>query len=418
MNLAQVFDVEDREPAWYFHGRDEVLASFDRLCKRALGGRSGTTFLIQGAPGAGKTALIHQLCLSCQDWKIVHIKPLMLGTPSELAEKAGLIVPLRETQSREVGMDAKALGSFGASRTTTRSREYAGASTLQVLTDLAHDAAGVLLVLDEAQNVTRLRRAPPLGPRAEDTLDAIHNGELGMPAILLAGGLGQTREVFNQLGIARFQRNSLVNLGRLSIEYEHSVIRDWLIESGRAKGDVTPWINTISKETYGWPQHIINYAEPAAQVIQQNDGLLTAEGLKTVLEFGRDGKMEYYSNRTAGIDLPDQFLLGAWVVWQGRGVTASRDTIVRILDTRKRATGETAISVLDSAIARGVLAETDGGLHIPIPSMETWLAERFHRFVRSQPEVAAEFNAGLASVLPKRQLSTGDKHSDTASSES
>ena len=48
----------DRGPAKYFHGRKQILNDFNELIARANLTDSGTTFLIQGAPGAGKTALL------------------------------------------------------------------------------------------------------------------------------------------------------------------------------------------------------------------------------------------------------------------------------------------------------------------------------------------------------------------------
>ena len=50
----------DRGPAKYFHGRKQILHDFNELVERATQADSGTTFLIQGAPGAGKTALLYE----------------------------------------------------------------------------------------------------------------------------------------------------------------------------------------------------------------------------------------------------------------------------------------------------------------------------------------------------------------------
>ncbi len=50
----------DRGPAKYFHGRKQVLSDFNELMERAVQAKSGTTFLIQGAPGAGKSALLEE----------------------------------------------------------------------------------------------------------------------------------------------------------------------------------------------------------------------------------------------------------------------------------------------------------------------------------------------------------------------
>ena len=53
-------DIEDRGPARYFHGRGEILGSFMRQLRRAKATNGGTIILVQGPPGAGKTALLEE----------------------------------------------------------------------------------------------------------------------------------------------------------------------------------------------------------------------------------------------------------------------------------------------------------------------------------------------------------------------
>ncbi len=48
----------ERGEARYFHGRTKILDDFKKLLGRAKEGNSGTSFLIQAAPGAGKTVLL------------------------------------------------------------------------------------------------------------------------------------------------------------------------------------------------------------------------------------------------------------------------------------------------------------------------------------------------------------------------
>ena len=76
----------DRGPAKYFHGRKRILHDFKELLVRAEQTKSGTTFLIQGAPGAGKTALLHEcekLARSAK-WKTTNIDPTALWEPEIL----------------------------------------------------------------------------------------------------------------------------------------------------------------------------------------------------------------------------------------------------------------------------------------------------------------------------------------------
>ena len=58
---------DDRGRALHFHGRDKIIAAFDKRCRICEVQQDGTTFLIQGAPGAGKTALLDVLMRRAKD---------------------------------------------------------------------------------------------------------------------------------------------------------------------------------------------------------------------------------------------------------------------------------------------------------------------------------------------------------------
>jgi len=55
--------IGDRGHARYFHGRKTILADFSNILHLAVHKdyeHNGTIFLIQGAPGVGKTALLYK----------------------------------------------------------------------------------------------------------------------------------------------------------------------------------------------------------------------------------------------------------------------------------------------------------------------------------------------------------------------
>ncbi len=108
-------------------------------------------------------------------------------------------------------------------------------------------------MLDEAQYLINLKETPTEKNRARDTLDVIHNGDVGKPVMLLTAGLGTTQSAFRKLRISRFVKDCPVGLGVLGKESERKVIRDWLMKEGVAKVNPAPWINAIAKETHGWP---------------------------------------------------------------------------------------------------------------------------------------------------------------------
>ena len=383
-------DADDRGPAKYFHGRVQIRSSFDRRLKQASESCGGTTFLIQGAPGAGKSALLDVLSKQAQasKWHTVNIDAQALHDPVYMAQQLGVKSP--QQKQRYVEADARLL------KTGRISTEPGILSVRQVLHDARKSKRGLLLVFDEAQTISY----EPETARIIQTLNAIHNGQIGRPVILLVGGLGLTGVAFGQLGISRFRSNCLFTLGRLSPEPERAVVRDWLEKGGGAQEDVTPWINAITQETDGWPQHIVSFAQPAAQVIRRHKGQMTTEGLTEVLQFGRGLKEEYYYQRSREISSEDLALLGAYIQFRGRRVRWNRRELIEVLDIVKRVEGKTAGGVLDTMLAKGVLAGDNEEYHIPIPSMEDWLERRFHRYISERPETGQALTTELKALLP------------------
>lgn len=115
--------------------------------------------------------------------------------------------------------------------------------------------------------------------------------------ILLAAGLGRTVKPFGSFKISRFAQKYFVELGALSEESERSVIRDWLKKEGGAKEDLSGWIDAITRETHGWPHHILSYCQPAAAQLKKDGGSMTADRLEAALEVDREGRRAYYDER-------------------------------------------------------------------------------------------------------------------------
>ena len=324
-----------------------ALHSIGRLSDRPVRACGGTSFLIQGAPGAGKSALLDVLSKQAQasKWHTVNIDAQALHDPVFMAQQLGVKSP--QQIQRYVEADARLL------KTGRINTEPGALSVRQVLKNAHESKRGLVLVFDEAQTIGY----EPERPRIVQTLNAIHNGQIGRPVILLVGGLGLTKAAFGQLGISRFQGNCLVNLGRLSPEPERAVVRDWLEKGGGAQEDVTPWINAITQETDGWPQHIVSFAQPAAQVIRRHNGQMTTEGLTAVLRIRTwTSRKNITTSEVAEISSEDLAVLGAYIQYRGRRVRWYRRELVKVLDILERVEGETAADVVDTMLAKGVLA--------------------------------------------------------------
>ncbi len=242
----------DRGPAKYFHGRKEILTNFNELIEKSVQAKSGTIFLIQGAPGAGKSALMYECERQAIDsgWKAVRMSARAFWDPDKLRRILGLgKIPIIIGGAAEISVGPFAKGGITVGK--------ASPETVDILKSVKQP---LLLKLDEAQTLGTTNTPPPdQAGTVTETLNEIHNGELNWPVILVAAGLETTAKAFASLGISRFSGKYFVELGTLEKESEHAVIHDWLTKEGGAKGDPAEWIDVIAQETHGWPQHILSY---------------------------------------------------------------------------------------------------------------------------------------------------------------
>ena len=367
-SLSSTF-VFDRGPAKYFHGRKQILHDFKELLKYSTQNNRGTTFLIQGAPGAGKTALLHECGKMAEKrkWKTVDVNPRALWNADELRHSLSLgNIPEVKEAAAQVGA-----GPFVQADVKS---ELPRRTTLEIL---RNGRGPLLLRLDEAQMLaTTVHPLPPdpLGI-ATGLLKAIHNGELKRPVILLVGGLGTTSDSFRGLGISRFSSECFVELGSLSKEAEQAVLRDWLTKDGGAKGDPTAWIDAIAQETHGWPQHILSYVKPALNQLRTDKRVMTTEGLNAVLEAGRVGRAAYYKQKILFFRGDQIRRLTQSVAETAPGEPVEYKDIVSSLMTEYESSE--AKQLFHHFLEKGILAKCGLGYAVPIPSMHTWLVDEF-----------------------------------------
>ena len=357
---------------------------------------NGTTSLIQGAPGVGKTALVYECKKHALEggWDVASITPPALWDSNELLYALGRGSRLRLTgESGKVGVDA--VLKIGA-----ESDFAVNQKNPTVLEVLRGGKKPLLLALDEAQALGT-KDIPPSNQVSvvNSVLNSIHNGDLDRPVILLAAGLGTTLKSFETLGISRFAVNCFVVLRALDKGSERAVIRDWIEKEGGAKRDPTVWIDAIAKETHGWPQHIQSYANLAADQLKANGGIMTPEGLHVVLEAGRESRKVYYKQRVVDFYGDEIQCLVNSIPGNTSGLPVSRIDIMSSL-TKKYGDRE-AKDLFDRFISKGILEKSGVGLVVAIPSMHAWMKDEYSRekieFPR-EPEMSRglyERNSGL-----------------------
>ncbi len=365
--------VADRGPAKYFHGRQRVMGNFKKLVNDSLKESSGTIFLIQGAPGAGKTALLDQCGkLAKRDgWKSAVINIPALWDPDVLLHCLGKGDGLQfKGSSGTLGFEA----GIKASATVEVSAKHVP-TIMKILQD---DSKPLLLILDEAQvlGIEDVVKSDHKGT-VTSVLDYIHNGRLNKPVILLMGGLGITSKALRSLGISRYKGGCFVELGALGKKSECAVIKDWLVKEGRAEGDPNPWVDAIAQKTCGWPQHITAYAEAAAKQIRKDKGNMTPQGLESVNRTGLERREMYYRQRADDFDGDQMISLSEAIAGIDSGMPFNKELVVSSL--KKMYTANEAKDLFNKFLIKGLIA-ADGLLYsVPIPSMHHWMKTELTR---------------------------------------
>ncbi|MCY4001444.1 MAG: ATP-binding protein [Bacteroidetes bacterium] len=365
--MSSVF-LKDRGPAEYFHGRKEIIDTFNGALELFRDDKDGTTFMIQGAPGAGKTALLDVLSTQAKSngWEVADIAIEDLYNPASMAQSLGEAYLINSEIALKAGItfiEGQVVG------------HVAGHATPKRILKRVAPEYGLILVLDEAQRLNNISDGSESHIAASDTLDVIHNGKLKRPVLLLTAGLGTTEAAYGSLGISRFMRKCRVHLGCLSHESTCAVIRDFLFHKGGVSNPPLQWIETIAERTHGWPQHIISYADPAAKYLASHQ-TPNDEGLHMVLQQGRAEQIEYYKIRVKGIDKKKRQILAKFFANVPLGETIEFEDIMSVLESEYPP--EVAEALFNKALERGIIDEReDGDYGIPIPSFHSWLVDEY-----------------------------------------
>ncbi len=376
----QWIDELDRGPAKYFHGRKEELREWRKRLEHATVQNSGTIFVIQAPPGAGKTALVEE-CKKLADkdkWQTLKISEMALWNSNELRKLLGRKPDERVTgREQKAGPESHLVGTTGRMITvdsfpsTPLDILREGESPLLLILDEAQDMADALdLPVQDRQNVKRL-------------LKEIHNGEMGRPLILLAAGLGMTSMVFKSLGASRIDGKSLVELGRMKREEERAVFVDWFEKEFEIKEGYDPWIDGILEETQGWPHHITSYIRACIDHIKQHSRTLTEKSRLSMMETGRELREAYYRKRAEGL-APEHY--GSLTKTLRKNPSPKGLTQIQIIKALAAEYGQAeSEKFFYDALDRGVLHEQAGFYTIPISSLFTWLEKNARSMVNMAP---------------------------------
>ncbi len=157
------------------------------------------------------------------------------------------------------------------------------------------------------------------------------------------------------------------------------------MREGKGKGDASVWINAIEKETHGWPQHIQCYASLASDYLKANNGVMTSDGLNTVLEVGNEDREEYYRGRFHRFRQDETQCLARSIAGVHPGTPMEYTDLIAPM--AQKYGDDKAEKLFKKFEERGILDQTDMGYVVPIPSMHIWLKDTY---IKEESEIPGE----------------------------
>lgn len=309
----------------FFSGRHQVIEdielSIEGVMERYRNGirlpAADETWLFQGPPGVGKSALLARLD---ERWSseaseaspismlirvdLIHNQANLVAeiadaiaianSDSDASDKLRQIVSMDHSLATSVGGEFLIKATAQSSEenpATTNPRELTW-KTLATLFRPEKWKRPVVLMLDEAQSMRDLE--------GQSEVSNLHQGIHGLPIIPIFAGLSDSYDALRKHHISRMSHRRRITLGALEqSEAEDSVKR--MLDAFRVDGsNRCDWVRRIAGECSGWPQHLQTSLQALAKVLTANNGILgptDGDFARSVSEISATYRNEYYEDR-------------------------------------------------------------------------------------------------------------------------
>ena len=386
----------------FFRGREAEYEVFRRAVRSLQAGQvGGGTMVFQGAPGAGKSALMAE-CLEAvrrhstpeDPWVAVSLPPEILQSPVDVVEaildatqseteRLRALTPRTAVARRLDDLQAhgqqlsrelweRGGGAFGLSVGRRREETVTAARAFRQAASLL-SGFRIVVCVDEAQNV-------PVEPSTKGVLDCLHRDPQGIPLVTAFFGLSDTRAMLRRGGLSRLADERIVTLEPLAESEAAEALERVFAAYGfpGTAAERAQWIEQLAALSQGWPQHLNRVAVAAMRVLQDHrTGELGEAALTDARTRGRERMERYYAARLeAGSAEPE-------VYRQLAEAAAERDGLLSTpaLDALTKAVrqGEPLDAFLTDALHAGLLAPVQHPpkhYRIPIPSLGDYLRAR------------------------------------------
>ena len=406
-------DVLTRTRKWYYRPKGKPREGEKKNAWK--GAWKSATWLFQGAPGAGKTALISQLeplTVPKKTWLTRTGLALALGKNTERPVQVcqinnlNILEDMWELQKKIAGtwipgaekeMEARRMLEMGVSLEVAHGKEQTE-KTLMSWEDVVKKVTGnpgeyppMLMMMDEAQAIDH---------KAGKQLLWLHQGNDGLPIVPVFGGLAYTRKRFKdkRINLSRIGNDRALTLKGLPEKDCREAVRRFLkkfriIASAQA---TEQWTKAIAEDCMGWPQHLhVGLQGMAWELLEPGvDGNLDQADLKKARQFAKERRNAYYSDRLDSDSLKGKrYLTAAAAERLTENPKMTEDELgVEIEKIHSLGvSGKFVRSCLPKGLSgeefaegmthAGILQEDgDGFLIVPIPCFQSYLLEKLEQW--------------------------------------
>ena len=388
-----------REP--FFRGRDAEFNVFRKAAGSLHDGRvGGGTMVFQGAPGAGKSALMEECMEAVRHhstpevpWVAVAMDPSSLESPIDVIEA---LVEAANTESERLRdmasgtsmvkvlddlldrgrklyreLSERGGGAFGLSVGGRRDESVTAGRAFRKAAQLL-GKYHIVVCVDEAQNT-------PVSGNTKGVMGCLHRDPQGIPLVAAFFGLSDTQNVLRDCGLSRFARGRVVTLDPMPHDDSACAIRsvfDAYGFTGTQEGREV-WVNRLAELSQGWPQHINSVAVAACDIIRTNGGRIGSGHLDEAMAAAEEYKREYYAGRlAAGTQDPGLYKQVALAAESSPGGILSRPVLKGLILSALENSQGNFDEFLTNALHVGLLAQTKHlpyHYQIPIPSFGDYL---------------------------------------------
>ena len=308
---------KDRGWSPFFSGRhqeiENVELGVEGVMTRFQSGErtpaSDETWLFQGPPGVGKSALLAKLE---ERWNVKKGDAAPIAVPiraDHVFSQANLVAKIADAlaisnNDSEASDKLEQIVSIDHGSTISAGTEFSeGQSVVMNPCELTWETLislfprknwkrPVVLLLDEVQSLSRWE-----GP---SELSNLHQGIHNLPIIPVFAGLSYSFKVLRDHDISRMAHRRRVTLWALEQREAEEAVKSMLDAFRVGGSNHEDWMHRIAEESGGWPQHLQTGMQALAKVVAENYGMLgTLEGdfADAVSEISARYRNESYEGR-------------------------------------------------------------------------------------------------------------------------